>query len=567
MTRPPDPYSLVLEFTRAEHAGQPHAFRFAPQVYLLRTAGGGFESAEFPWTPELLDDLREARDPGRSPDTIHRIGETLRGFLAAAGWARHEDAIVRAARDGAAIVVTIRSAAAELYALPWEFVALKSTGQLLGGVPGLLVRYEWPEAPSFPDRVEPPARRGRVLFAWSAAGGAVPAAEHLAALEAAFAGRPGAFDPARDVLAHASFAAIDEALDHAASHGPPIDALHLLCHGAELGGTYGLALDDASAPGTPVAVDAGRMQQLLAAHAGMVRMVVLAACDSGNAGELGNQLGSVAQMIHRAGLQVMIASRYPLSAAGSARFAGSFYRALVRDDAPLERAFVAARDALLRDPSQLDWASVQLYSREADGLRTHPLRLAPASAPAVAEPRSAEAQRPHESPLTPARRWLPFALGLSGLALIGGTLAFSDLFTDAAPPADASPPATVATPPVTTPPASTSDPPTRTSPPREPADDDAPAPTHRDRRRRTAGPCPGKLEAFFANALRDGHTEGTTVDLEISIGLAGRLEVRARGGDQDLLARARERLERSPARLVEDGGGALPCTHRRSWSP
>lgn len=375
----PDAYDLVLEFSRSENAGQPHAFRFAPQHYLLRTPGGGFESAEFPWTPELLADLAEARAPGRAPETIHRIGETLRAFLAAAGWVQHEAAIVRAAREGAPIFITIRSAAAELYALPWEFVALKSTGQLLGGIPGLVVRYEWPEAPSFPDRAQG-TRVGRVLFAWSAAGGAVPAEGHLAALTAAFAGLPAAFDPARDVVAHASYAGLAEALGRAAEVGPPIDALHLLCHGAALGQSYGLALDDAAGPGSAVVVDAGRMQQLLAPHAGMVRVVVLAACDSGNSGAPGNHLGSVAQMIHRAGVRAMIASRFPLSAAGSTRLAAALFASLARGET-LEGAFLDARDALLRDPSQLDWASVQLYSRPADGDATRPLAL-----PGVAPP-------------------------------------------------------------------------------------------------------------------------------------------------------------------------------------
>lgn len=72
----------MLEFTRAERAGEAHALRFAPQTYLLRTPGGGFNSAEFPWTRDLLDDLRAVRDPSRGPEVVHRLGEALRGFLA-----------------------------------------------------------------------------------------------------------------------------------------------------------------------------------------------------------------------------------------------------------------------------------------------------------------------------------------------------------------------------------------------------------------------------------------------------------------------------------------------------
>jgi len=376
-------YEVVLEFSRADRADKPHAFAFVPQAYLLRSPGGGFESAEFPWTAELLADLKAVRLPGRDPDAVQRIGDTLRSFLANAGWIHHEQQILAAAREGAPISVTIRSAAAELYALPWEFLTLKSTGQLIGGVPGLVVRYEWPEIASFPDRIAPAARRGRVLFAWSAAGGAVPAADHLAAIKAACADRGVLFDPERDVVGNASLARLDRALDDAARSGPPIDAVHLLCHGAALGGSYGLALDDAADPGAVAIVDAGRMQQIFAAHAGMVQLVVVAACDSGNSGALGNHLGSVAQMLHRAGVRSVVASRFPLSILGSVSFAAAFYAALVRDRSSLEQAFLAARDALFCDPAQLDWASVQLYGRRQRADGTYPLQWAsPAEAPA-----------------------------------------------------------------------------------------------------------------------------------------------------------------------------------------
>ncbi len=358
----PPPLHIALEFARAEQAGSPGGFRFAAQTYLLRTGGGGFESAEFPWSRELLADLRALRADDPPPELAHRIGDVLREFLADAGWSAHEQAIVGALQSGAAVRVTVRSAAAELYALPWELLALKSTGQMLGGIPGLLLHYEWPETRSFPDAVPPARRSGRVLLAWSAAAGSVPAAEHLAAVRRAIPG----FDPARDVLPHASFAGLADAL----AAGPPIDVLHLLCHGAVAGNTFGLALDDPG--GGSVVVDAGRVQQLLAPHAGKLRLVVVAACDGGNTGELGNHLGSVAQRIHRAGLLAVLASRFPLSVAGSVALCDALYRELAAGQ-PLEPAFLAAREALVRDSARLDWASVQLYTRAADGDALRPL--------------------------------------------------------------------------------------------------------------------------------------------------------------------------------------------------
>jgi hypothetical protein len=610
----PEPYRVVLEFSRAHRAGQPHAFEFVPQTYLLRGPGGGFESAEFPWTPELLADLRAARIPGHTADAIHRVGDTLRNFLAGAGWTHHEHAIVRAAREGAPIVVTIRSAAAELYALPWEFVALKSTGQLIGGIPGLLVRYEWPEAPTFPDRVAPAARRGRVLLAWSAAGGAVPADRHVAALRDAFAARPDAFDPARDVIAHASFAAIDQALDDAARSGPPVDAIHLLCHGAAAGATYGLALDDEATPGAPVVVDAGRVQQLLAPHAGMLRMVVLAACDSGNTGELGNHLGSVAQMIHRAGLQAVVASRFPLSTAGSTHFAHAFYGALVSDHASLEQAFLAARDDLLRDPGQLDWASVQLYAREADGAALHPLHLESGGLPV---PKTIPEQPPPAPPLppVPSRRW-PLAAAL-GLGVSAAAVAFVLTRPDDEAPAPKYSSADSGPEPVNpglyiipdpgstermlspTPPRPDADEPpdpaAQPTPSPEPAilPDDPTTPLGRDaadpgkknpgkknpdkknpdKKSVDADPyrfalCSPRVVALLGQHLPQSGTGDASINIEVRIQADGQLQVAHRSGNRSLLIPASDKLKAISAdELISTANGKLPCKTRVDWIP
>lgn len=374
---PPEsaPLAIVLEFVRSRDAGHAHAFQFTPQVYALRSPGGAFAHAEFPWTPELLADLRLVRTPGCPPEVHHRLGTVLRGFLDAAGWSRHEHAIAAAARAGRYVHLTIRSAAAELYAVPWELVVLKSTGQSIGGMPQVLVRHEWPDdSASAPDRIPAGLRRGRTVVAWSAAGGAVPAGEHLAALADAFVGRPDAFDPARDVVAHATLAGLHRALDDAARGGPPIDALHVLCHGAQIAASYGLALDDDACAGQPAFVDAGRLQQVIAPYAGMLRLVILCVCDSGD-GELGGHLGSVAQMLHRVGVRAVLGSRAPLSARGSIACARGLFGALVGGRLSLERAVLAARAALLLDPTHNDWVALQLYSREADGEGSFPLAL------------------------------------------------------------------------------------------------------------------------------------------------------------------------------------------------
>ena len=48
--------------------------------------------------------------------------------------------LLDAVREGRRVLVSIRSAAAELYALPWELLLIESTGQHIGELPGVLVR-------------------------------------------------------------------------------------------------------------------------------------------------------------------------------------------------------------------------------------------------------------------------------------------------------------------------------------------------------------------------------------------------------------------------------------------
>jgi hypothetical protein len=195
--------------------------------------------------------------------------------------------------------MTFRSAAAELYALPWELLTVEATGQHIGELAGVLVRYEWPDTETVP-----PAPRlsttGRLLLAWS---GHVPAAEHQSAIQEACAAGGWSFDPEHDALPDASCGRLSGRLEDATRQGRPIQVLHLLCHGTVTGSAFGFALDDDEAPGRIAAVDAARLRQILAPHAGTLRLVVLAACDGGNVGALGNHLGSVAQGLHRAGIR------------------------------------------------------------------------------------------------------------------------------------------------------------------------------------------------------------------------------------------------------------------------
>ncbi len=371
---------VLLQFSRAKEAGDPYAFSFEPQDYTIPTEGGASPSTRFDWTQAVLDDLQALRLPGRDPALVQRMGERLRRFVLPAGWADWERQIAEALAADRSVFLTIRSSAAELYALPWELLTLRS-GQFLGELEHVLLRFEWPETETVAEQPSPRPEGGRILVAWSAAAGAVPASEHITVIADACAAGYHPFDSYSDVLANASLPRLVQALKAAEREKNPVAVLHLLCHGAEAGSTFGLALDGED--GTAV-VDAQQLRQHLAPFAKSLRLVVLSACDSGNVGALGNQLGSVARELHRCGLQAVIASRVPLSVAGSITLTAALYRALLVEPASLEAAFVHARtqlslteSCLLREQRLVDWASLQLYARHADGDDTRPVVFRP----------------------------------------------------------------------------------------------------------------------------------------------------------------------------------------------
>ncbi|WP_159397583.1 CHAT domain-containing protein [Sorangium cellulosum] len=368
---------LTLDLARAEDTDAPFAFRFTSQSYVMRREDGVFECATFPWDDEVLRDLEALQRPRPEPLARQRFGERLRGFLAEAGRGAREEEIAAALRDGRRVHLTVRSSAAELYALPWELLTLRASGQHLGELPGCLIRYEWPGTETAGPEPGQQAEGGRILFAWSAAGGAVPAEAHLGALRRASAEGYHPFDVDRDVLPHVSPAALYKALN---GGGPPVSVLHILCHGGALAPSaeaFGLVWDASEPGGEPVMVDAGALRRMLEPHLGTLRLVVLCSCYGGGAGAPGNALGSVAQALHRAGIPAVVASRYPLTAHGSVALAEVLYRELLVSSASVEDAFLAARERLGREAASDDWASLQLYAREADGPDHRPIVVRP----------------------------------------------------------------------------------------------------------------------------------------------------------------------------------------------
>lgn len=366
---------LQLEILRSSQAEDPFAFQIGHQEYLLRLPFGGVERATLDWNAELLADLTALAACDRDPVLIQRIGERLRRFLATPSFAQSERELLAAVARSEPVFLTLRLAAAELFALPWELLSLSGSGLALGALPGVLLRYAWPKTqtakPLIPDS---PSEGGRVLFAWSASAGSVPAAEHEAALRRACESAQLPFDPARDVVPHVSRAGLAAHLAQRAA-SEPVAILHLLCHGVRSGQTFGLSWDDDEG-GTEL-VDASKLRQLLLPHAADIKLVVIAACDGGNPGELGNHLGSVAQTLHRAGIATVLASRYPLSVLGSIAFTDELYGALLGDPCSLEQAVLRARQRLWLDVAGLDWAALQLYARPEDGTDSRPVVLRP----------------------------------------------------------------------------------------------------------------------------------------------------------------------------------------------
>lgn len=428
-----DVRSIVLSFARTDDAGDPYAFHMGRQRYLLVSAGGGSQEAELMWDDGLLSDLAAIRRPSCDPGLVQRMGERLRTFLSHASWPEHESRILDAILAKQLVVVTIRSAAAELYALPWELITLKATGQHIGELSDVLLRYEWPDTVTTPAAPLPAGASGRILFAWSAAGGGVPAAEHIDAIAHACQDAGHSFDVQQDVLPHTSLRNLAETLERAQRAGEPIAVLHLLCHGRAISSTFGLALDGEADGGTAV-VDAGAMRRALSPYAAMVRLVIIAACDGGNSGDLGNHLGSVAQSLHRIGIANVIASRYPLSTSSAIRLAETLYRELLvgggsdqgtRQPGMLDEALLALRRHLVRIPGSLDWASLQLYARSADGAFLPASFLGTRdSSPGRAEP-GPTPQQPHKSAARYPRWPLFMAAGVA--ALLGSGLLLRNL--------------------------------------------------------------------------------------------------------------------------------------------
>src|SRR6185295_3690003 len=121
-------------------------------------------------------------------------------------WKSYEDAL-----QAGAVVLNLQLGAVELFALPWELTRLSSDRCPIGDLPECVIQYEWARRRRLlaPEAGGP----GRVLFAWSDAGGDVPVDGHRQALVETVPG----FQPERDDLGGASLDSLRDKLLEAQS--------------------------------------------------------------------------------------------------------------------------------------------------------------------------------------------------------------------------------------------------------------------------------------------------------------------------------------------------------------
>lgn len=165
---------------------------------------------------------------------------------------------------------------------------------------------------------------------------------------------------------NASLEKIRNAARKAQENGKPVRALHLLCHGAEVGAVWGLEID-ASHKG---AVDPTQLNALLHNDLPHLALLTLHACNSADPGSdtednLMNLLGSVADSSYAAGADV-VACQVPFTFNGSIIAVREIYSQLLSERRSLAQAVQATVAKLYKDPphNYHDWAAMVLMEHQ-----------------------------------------------------------------------------------------------------------------------------------------------------------------------------------------------------------
>lgn len=330
-------------------------------AYKLRWEDNAVDEITIRWDSELDKWLEHLRGLKEASEASEYFGEWLRRLLAPTRWPRRSLVL----EQPGVHALEINSAANELYVLPWELLRIGETKVHVAEKSNVRLHYTRPDAALTSPDASARAEGGRIVLAWSTAGGQVGPGQFSEEIEAARAGDVG-FKPKVEVVADASLASLVDALERASADvGERPAILHILCHGVLENRTFGLAL---GTRGSPNVVDAAGIRAL-EKFADRIRLVVLMACDGANAGELGSLIGSVAATLHDVGFEAVIASRAPISGPAALSFTKHFYGALLEKLFDVGAAFTYARQRQRLEGGEagVDWAKFRLYAHRIDG--------------------------------------------------------------------------------------------------------------------------------------------------------------------------------------------------------
>ena len=257
-------------------------FQWRAHPYLRMAGNVPKGPVVFSWSARQRGDLEALwRDP-ESDGARERLARDLAAFCDKLGWTPDAEALTAAEKHGDEYMLTLSAVPQELYMLPWEVIQVGAAGTYLSDYASAQVRYSMPGLGPREIQTAPPLPG--VLFAWSAAGGAVPHEEQSAAIRAAAEAGGVSFRELAEVDERSLQAALDD--------GPP-SVVHLLCHGlqGEDGEPSRLswgATDD------PSEITAPRLARMLRPHGDAVRLVVLSTCGGGDGASVPSMAPGVA---------------------------------------------------------------------------------------------------------------------------------------------------------------------------------------------------------------------------------------------------------------------------------
>lgn len=264
----------------------------------------------------------------------------------------------------------------ELATLPFELVAGPDGKALLvdRNPPTVLTRRV---RGAFREHTPRWPARPNILLVASDAGGAIPLDEHKSALRRAvlpwiepLAAYAEPVPHEDKLFSKADGQPLAEVARLCRDADPAFTHVHVLAHGCSLGEGYrsqwGLAFSDGE--GGTECVSAECLADALTGGRELPTVVTITACDSGNLGSPAIAVSSPAHAIHTAGVPVVLASQFPMTASGSVGLVEEFYSKVFAGD-DVRDALVSTRQMLYerREQTWHDWLSLVAYVQLPEG--------------------------------------------------------------------------------------------------------------------------------------------------------------------------------------------------------